>query len=86
MNAVAAKTQTPQLKLRSRSMVVIPARLASTRLPRKLLLSETGKSVIQHTYESATKAESPCEFVIAADHEEIASDGRIGGQFSPQLV
>jgi len=31
------------LRIASRSHVVIPARLASTRLPRKLLLRETGK-------------------------------------------
>ncbi len=45
----------PHLTLRSRtkSFIVIPARLASTRLPRKLLLRETGKSLIQHTYEAA---------------------------------
>ncbi len=42
--------------VRYRSYIVIPARLASTRLPRKLLLSETGKPLIQHTYESALKA------------------------------
>ena len=36
-----------------RSQIIIPARLASTRLPRKLLLRETGKTVLQHTYESA---------------------------------
>ena len=36
-----------------RSQIIIPARLASTRLPRKLLLRETGKTVLQHTYEAA---------------------------------
>ena len=30
------------------SIVIIPARLASTRLPRKLLLGETGRTVIEH--------------------------------------
>ena len=40
-----------------RSCIVIPARLASTRLPRKLLLRETGKTVLQHTYESASRAQ-----------------------------
>ena len=39
-----------------RSQIVIPARLASTRLPRKLLLAETGKPLIQHTYEAAQQA------------------------------
>ena len=40
------------------SFIVIPARLASTRLPRKLLLRETGKSLVQHTYEAAGRARS----------------------------
>ena len=46
----------PRLRIRSTSYVVIPARLASTRLPRKLLLSETGKPLLQHTYEAAQRA------------------------------
>lgn len=56
-----------------KSFVVIPARLASTRLPRKLLLSETGKPVIQHTYESARRAQRPSGYAIATDAEEIRS-------------
>ncbi|HVC92183.1 MAG TPA: 3-deoxy-manno-octulosonate cytidylyltransferase [Pirellulales bacterium] len=55
-----------------RSFIVIPARLASTRLPRKLLLSETGKPLIQHTYEAAQRAKVPGGVCVAADHEEIA--------------
>ena len=62
------------------SFVIIPARLASTRLPRKLLLSETGKSLIQHTYEAARRARKPAGVVVAADHEEIAEEvRRFGG-------
>ena len=30
---------------------IIPARLQSSRLPGKLLLAETGKPLIQHTWE-----------------------------------
>lgn len=54
-----------------RSAIVIPARLASTRLPRKLLLAETGKPLIQHTYEAARRATRPARVVVAADCEEI---------------
>jgi 3-deoxy-manno-octulosonate cytidylyltransferase (CMP-KDO synthetase) len=53
--------------------IVIPARLASTRLPRKLLLAETGKPLIQHTYEAALKAKTVAGVCVAADCEEIAS-------------
>ena len=60
---------------------MIPARLASTRLPRKLLLSETGKPLIQHTYEGASRALRPSGVIVAADHEEIAQAvRRFGGR------
>lgn len=62
------------------SFVIIPARLASTRLPRKLLLNETGKSVIQHTYEVASRSAKPKGICVAADHAEIAAEvERFGG-------
>jgi 3-deoxy-manno-octulosonate cytidylyltransferase (CMP-KDO synthetase) len=53
------------------SIIVIPARLKSTRLPRKLLLSETGKTLIQHTYESAGRAGKPRGMCVACDDREI---------------
>jgi len=56
-----------------RSTIVIPARLASTRLPRKLLLAETGKPLLQHTYEAASRAQRPSGVLVAADCEEIAA-------------
>ncbi len=63
------------------SQIVIPARLASTRLPRKLLLAETGKPLIQHTYEAASRARLPQAVCVAADHAEIVSAGHaFGGQ------
>lgn len=57
----------------TKSVVIIPARYASTRLPRKLLLNETGKPLIQHTYESAKQAGLPESVSVACDHEEIYS-------------
>jgi len=51
--------------------VVIPARLASVRLPGKMLLRETGKPLIQHTYEVATLAKRPAGVCVACDCEEI---------------
>ncbi len=62
-----------------RSQIVIPARLASTRLPGKLLLAETGKSVIQHTYEAALKARRPSGVCVATDHESILREVRSFG-------
>jgi 3-deoxy-manno-octulosonate cytidylyltransferase (CMP-KDO synthetase) len=53
------------------SFIVIPARLASTRLPRKLLLRGTGKPLIQHTYEAAQRATRPAGICVACDDREI---------------
>jgi len=63
----------------ARSYIVIPARLASTRLPRKLLLADTGKPLLQHTYEAAQQARLPAGLCVAADCEEIASVVRAFG-------
>ena len=71
----------PKLRLRSTSQIVIPARLASMRLPRKLLLRETGKPLIQHTYEAARRATKPLGICVAADSAEIFDEVRaFGGQ------
>ena len=56
------------------SIVVIPARLNSTRLPRKLLLRETGKPLIQHTYEAAQQAQRPKGIWVACDDREIFTE------------
>ena len=59
-----------------KTAIVIPARLASTRLPRKLLLDLCGKTVIERTFEQAKKARLASEVVIAADAGEIAVAAR----------
>jgi len=61
-------------------LVVIPARLGSTRLPRKPLLHETGKYLIQHVWERAQEIEGADEIVIATDSDEIlAAVASFGG-------
>jgi 3-deoxy-manno-octulosonate cytidylyltransferase (CMP-KDO synthetase) len=66
----------------SRSYVVIPARYASTRLPRKMLLRETGRTLLQHTYEAASAARHPSGVLVATDHAEIATEvERFRGDF-----
>ncbi|WP_254513112.1 3-deoxy-manno-octulosonate cytidylyltransferase [Anatilimnocola floriformis] len=64
---------------RPRVAIVIPARLHSTRLPQKLLLRETGKSILQHTYEAASQAAGIDRICVAADGEEIAAEVRSFG-------
>ncbi|HEY4309693.1 MAG TPA: 3-deoxy-manno-octulosonate cytidylyltransferase [Pirellulales bacterium] len=68
-------------RIHSTSLIVIPARLASSRLPRKMLLCETGKSLIQHTFEAASRASRPIGVCVATDHAEILDEvTRFGGQ------
>ncbi len=50
---------------------VIPARLESSRLPRKLLLNDTGKTLIQHTWEAASSSEKLDRLIVATDSLEI---------------
>lgn len=53
-------------------LVVIPARLESTRLPRKLLMKINGKTVIFRTYQKALEAlNDPNRIIIATDSKEI---------------
>lgn len=54
-----------------KSVIIIPARLASTRLPNKLLLSETGKPLIQHTWEAARRSRLASGVIVACDHQAI---------------
>ncbi|HMP80415.1 MAG TPA: 3-deoxy-manno-octulosonate cytidylyltransferase [Pirellulaceae bacterium] len=51
--------------------MVIPARLGSTRLPRKMLLAETGMTLLEHTYRSAKTSLTAERVVIATDDASI---------------
>ena len=64
-------------------VVCIPARYASTRFPAKVLAQDTGKYLIQHTWEQARKAKLPQRVVIAADDERIVQAAR---QFGAECV
>ena len=56
-----------------KTAIVIPARYASTRLPGKPLLRETGKYLIQHVYERACEARGIEQVVVATDDPRIAA-------------
>ena len=57
---------------------IIPARYASTRLPGKPLLADTGKCLIQHVVEAVQQAQSISEIVTQA-LEAFLHKGRRGG-------
>lgn len=52
---------------------VIPARFASSRLPGKPLLRETGKFLIQHVCEQVSKAKRLSSVIVATDDQRIAT-------------
>ena len=59
-----------------KTVAIIPARYASTRLPGKLIKSEarehTGKYLIEHVYRKVMEAKNVHEVIIATDDERIA--------------
>ena len=62
-------------------IAVIPARYASTRLPGKPLLSDTGRTMIQHVVEAAGRATKLSRVIVATDDERIAEAvARFGGE------
>lgn len=56
-----------------KAITVIPARLASTRLPRKMLREIAGKPLIGMVYEAVRSSPLLADVVIATDSEEIMS-------------
>jgi 3-deoxy-manno-octulosonate cytidylyltransferase (CMP-KDO synthetase) len=54
-----------------RVVAVIPARLASTRLPRKMLREIAGIPLLARVYEGVRQCQSLDEVVVATDSEEI---------------
>ncbi|MBA4027636.1 MAG: 3-deoxy-manno-octulosonate cytidylyltransferase [Planctomyces sp.] len=52
--------------------VIVPARLASTRLPEKVLLARTGRPLVQHVVDAARAAPGVGRVVVAVDHARIA--------------
>src|SRR5271169_3235062 len=54
-----------------KSVAIIPARLASTRLPRKMLREIAGKPLVGWVYEAVRSSPLPSDVIIATDSEEI---------------
>jgi len=56
-----------------KAIAVIPARLASTRLPRKMLREIAGKPLIGVVYEAVRSSPLLADVIVATDSEEIAA-------------
>ena len=62
-----------------KTLVVIPARMASTRLPGKPLQPVCGKPLIQWVYEGVSQATLIEDIIVATDHERIVKAVRAFG-------
>ncbi|MBI1380696.1 MAG: 3-deoxy-manno-octulosonate cytidylyltransferase [Planctomycetaceae bacterium] len=62
-----------------RSLAVVPARLGSTRLPRKMLLSDSGAPLVVETARNALASGVFTRLVIAADSKEVLEAARQHG-------
>lgn len=60
-------------------LAVIPARYSSTRFAGKVLAKDTGKYLIQHTYERACLAKLPEKVLIAADDPKVVEAAKTFG-------
>src|SRR5262245_57274945 len=54
-----------------KAIAVIPARLASTRLPRKILREICGKPMLERVYGAARACKQLDDVIVATDSEEI---------------
>ncbi len=54
------------------AVVVIPARIGSTRFAEKVLAADTGRPMVQHVVDRARRAKSVAEVVVATDSERVA--------------
>ena len=54
-----------------KSLVIIPSRLNSTRLPEKPLISIKGKSLVSRVYHQVKKCKNKTDILIATDNEKI---------------
>ena len=52
--------------------VIIPARFASTRFPAKMLVSDTGRPLVQHVVDQVRQCRRVREIIVAADDPRIA--------------
>ena len=61
------------------AVAIIPARLGSTRLARKVLRSIAGKPMLAHVYEAAKKSPLLRDVIIATDSDEIMVAAQANG-------
>jgi len=68
------------MEVSMRTVIVIPARYASSRLPGKPLLRETGKYLIEHVYERACQSKADAVIVATDDRRILDAVRGFGGR------
>src|SRR5262249_46175993 len=76
MTAAPAPTSQPRSDRRMRAVAIIPARLGSLRLPRKMVLAETGTPLFVHTVRNGERCAAFARVVVATDADEIVELAR----------
>jgi 3-deoxy-manno-octulosonate cytidylyltransferase (CMP-KDO synthetase) len=76
---MSAQAEIPSSQQRPKALAVIPARLASTRLPRKMLLSETGSCLFVHTARNAERSGAFERVIVATDCDEVQAAAEEAG-------
>jgi len=62
-----------------RAVAILPARLGSTRLPRKMLLRETGSYLFEHSARNVLAGGAASRVILATDSEEILAAAEAAG-------
>jgi 3-deoxy-manno-octulosonate cytidylyltransferase (CMP-KDO synthetase) len=62
-----------------KSVAIIPARLLSTRLPRKILREINGRPMLAHVYQATRACTQLDDVIVATDSDEIAQVCRANG-------
>ena len=65
----------------SKSIIIIPSRLAASRLPQKPLIKINNKTLITHVYEKAIQSQIGEVYVATCDEEIALEVGKNGGKF-----
>tara|TARA_B100000886_G_scaffold46612_1_gene28614 strand:+ start:14989 stop:15723 length:735 start_codon:yes stop_codon:yes gene_type:complete len=65
----------------SKSVIIIPSRLAATRLPNKPLININNKTLIMHVYEKAIKSQIGDVYVATCDDEIALEVQNNGGKY-----
>jgi len=77
MHPAAAQNRDPLPALQT--VAILPARIGSQRLPRKMLLAETGTPLVVHAIRNVLRCPAVGRALVATDSEEIARAVRAAG-------